>query len=128
MTYRSRYGTNLQAHAVIDLVLTDDSNPRSVAFQIDAAADHLGYLPQQKTSPFVSGEQQVVSRMLADFRQLDLFVLCAVDETGRRTALDAQLQSWLQVMPGASNALASHYFSHTGASRQLSALRIEIKP
>ncbi len=36
MTYRNRYLNILQARAVLDLLLTDESNPRSVLFQLQA--------------------------------------------------------------------------------------------
>src|SRR5262249_55694960 len=40
MTYRSRYLISLQFAPVLDLLLSDTTNPRSVAFQLVALADH----------------------------------------------------------------------------------------
>ncbi len=45
ITYRSRYLLGTLRAPVIDLVVLDDNNPRSVAFQIVQAAEHLGTLP-----------------------------------------------------------------------------------
>ena len=39
MTYRSRYRTSLQFAPVLDLVLMDDTSPRSVVYQLVALAD-----------------------------------------------------------------------------------------
>ena len=39
MTYRRRYLATLQVAPVVDLLLTDETNPRSVVFQIAALAD-----------------------------------------------------------------------------------------
>src|ERR1700691_843193 len=40
MTYRSRYFTELQAAPVLDLLMNDDANPRSLAFQIHDLLEH----------------------------------------------------------------------------------------
>lgn len=41
ITYRTRYLGQLQPAPVLDLVVLDDSNPRSLVFQLRAIADHL---------------------------------------------------------------------------------------
>ena len=41
MTYRYRYLTSLQLAPVLDLLLIDETNPRSVGFQLIALADHV---------------------------------------------------------------------------------------
>ena len=125
MTYRSRYGVNVQAPAVLDLLLTDSANPRSVAFQIDALAGHLEKLPQPKAYPFVGAERQILERIATDLRLLDIFAVCQADDRGIRTQLDSRLLDIARLVPDASEALAQRFFSHTGPSRQLAALRPE---
>src|SRR5882672_7778978 len=44
ITYRTRYLGQLQPAPVLDLVVLDDSNPRSLAFQLRAIDGHLDYL------------------------------------------------------------------------------------
>src|SRR5882724_3683657 len=44
ITYRTRYLGQLQPAPVLDLVVLDDSNPRSLAFQLRALEGHLDYL------------------------------------------------------------------------------------
>ena len=44
ITYRTRYLGQLQPAPVLDLVVLDDSNPRSLAFQLRAIEGHLDYL------------------------------------------------------------------------------------
>src|SRR5262249_49564935 len=46
MTYRRRYLAQPQWPAVLDLLLADESNPRSLAFQVAALADHSANLPR----------------------------------------------------------------------------------
>jgi uncharacterized alpha-E superfamily protein len=47
MTYRRRYFAEPQWPGVLDLLLADESNPRSLAFQIEALADHASHLPRE---------------------------------------------------------------------------------
>ena len=46
ITYRSRYRLAPMLPLVLDLLLIDESNPRSVAFQLAALAQHIDTLPQ----------------------------------------------------------------------------------
>jgi uncharacterized alpha-E superfamily protein len=46
ITYRARYLMGTLRLPVLDLVVLDDGNPRSVAFQIAHLADHLNELPR----------------------------------------------------------------------------------
>ena len=54
LTYRARYLSALQAAPVVDLLLTDTSNPRSLAFQVDAISRHVAELPGSATSSAVA--------------------------------------------------------------------------
>ena len=47
IAYRRRYRSDLRVDALVDLVVFDSSNPRSVAFQLDRIRDHHATLPQQ---------------------------------------------------------------------------------
>ena len=67
MTYRSRYLANLQIPTVLDLLLTDDTNPRALAYQLDALKNHVLGLPQLSSTPGYSsgptaGHVDVASR------------------------------------------------------------------
>ncbi len=50
MTYRRRYLANLQVAPVLDLLLIDETNPRSVIFQLRALVEHLAALPNPTPS------------------------------------------------------------------------------
>ena len=50
ITYRSRYLTSVQVDLVLDLLLVDEANPRSIAFQLARLREHIGELPGSKTS------------------------------------------------------------------------------
>ena len=46
MTYRSRYLANLHLAAVLDILLTDETSPRSLAYQFVTLAEHVEQLPR----------------------------------------------------------------------------------
>ena len=60
MTYRYRYLTTLQLAPVLDLLLTDETNPRSVAFQLVALAEHVENLPRDQAQPLLTAEQRTM--------------------------------------------------------------------
>jgi uncharacterized alpha-E superfamily protein len=47
MTYRRRYMTTLQVAPVLDLLLVDETNPRSVGFQLARLDEHVTALPHE---------------------------------------------------------------------------------
>jgi uncharacterized alpha-E superfamily protein len=117
MTFRSRYGGNMQTPAVLDLLITDETNPRAVAFQSARLVRHIDALPREKSYPFASREQQFVTRLSADLQLADIFEMATVVPPGRRIALETRLLEWSQSLRDISDALAWHYFSHTQFSR-----------
>ena len=48
ISYRQRYVMIAALAPVIDLVMLDPNNPRSVVFQLDRIETHLGALPKQQ--------------------------------------------------------------------------------
>ena len=46
ITYRSRYLTSAQCNLVLDLLLLDPDNPRSLAFQLESLVQHIDALPR----------------------------------------------------------------------------------
>jgi uncharacterized circularly permuted ATP-grasp superfamily protein/uncharacterized alpha-E superfamily protein len=67
MTYRARYFTTLQPVAVLDLLMSDETNPRSLAFQIAHLADLYGRFPRHSPA-----DLEALERGLALLRGFDL--------------------------------------------------------
>ncbi len=72
MTYRSRYKATFQFAPVLDLLLIDESNPKSLAFQCSQLADHVEHLPKKNELRFSSPEEKICLEMLTSVRLLDL--------------------------------------------------------
>ncbi|TCZ63188.1 circularly permuted type 2 ATP-grasp protein [Roseicella aquatilis] len=70
ITYRSRYLTVLQPAPVLDLVLADEGNPRSLAFQLAAARDLLADLEAGGPSPLAETAAALLEEANAMVREV----------------------------------------------------------
>ena len=121
MTYRTRYLSSVQLPAVIDLLLTDDSNPRSIAFQFEALADHIQHLPHDSDSAVLTREQHLAVSMTSQLRLADINALCAQrNKSGRREELAKFVENLENQTYELSDALARKYFSHVLPTRSSS--------
>lgn len=115
ITYRSRY--NLMPHiaAVYDLVMLDETNPRSLAFQFRQLNKHFERLPGEDTATLSPAKRLLIdawSRLtLADPLEL------AGQTKPAHTSCAATLIHIEKAMPKLSDALAITYFAHSSISR-----------
>jgi uncharacterized alpha-E superfamily protein len=115
MTYRSRYYTTLQPLAVLDVLFADESNPRSLDFQLN----HLVHLYQQLPR-HLPDDLNAMRRALVLLRTFDLQRLSYPLPGAATTANDvdglSRLESFLRglelLLFSWSNNLSSRYFSH----------------
>ena len=113
ITYRSRYFTAMQAAPVVDLLMNDEANPRSLAFQLKDLARHcaaLAAMPSGTGWPLLQQRQMeaAADRLLA----ADVQVLCEARAGNRRARLDHLLGELGAALPAFSEAIAFTYFSH----------------
>jgi uncharacterized alpha-E superfamily protein len=119
MTYRRRYLANLQVAPVLDLLLIDDTNPRSVMFQAHALVEHLAALPSSTGAGARTPQQRIATSVLAELQLADAGALAAADPAGTRPALQALLARLAEQLPALSDSLSSSYLSHAAISRNL---------
>ncbi len=119
ITYRTRYLGALEPAPALDLVLLDDSNPRAVAFQLQAIHHHLAELGRTTGSTVDFAAEPHVGELR------DAAMMFASDERAWRhegLAL-AQLRHALdrleQALGQLSDDLTRNYFSLVPASRML---------
>src|SRR5262245_35766891 len=94
ITYRRRYLGSLQLAPVVDLLLLDETNPRSLAFQLAALDAHVRRLPRDESLPTRSSEEKVALAMVTRVRLLDVGDLCAPGPNATRARLDQALQGF----------------------------------
>ena len=68
ITYRQRYFMVAARAPVIDLVMLDPNNPRSVAFQLDRIETHLAALPGRHAAGRLSPVQQIAAAIATRLR------------------------------------------------------------
>jgi uncharacterized alpha-E superfamily protein len=85
MTYRSRYAVTAMATPVVDLLTLDETNPRSLAYQLLTLEAHLASLPSE--GPYRSAEQRRVLALLTELQLADADQLTADREQGAASVL-----------------------------------------
>jgi uncharacterized alpha-E superfamily protein len=71
ISYRQRYVMIAALAPVVDLVMLDPNNPRSVIFQLDRIEVHLGALPRRNTTGRLSPVQQIAASIATRLRTAD---------------------------------------------------------
>ena len=71
ITYRQRYVMVAARAPVIDLVMLDPNNPRSVAYQLDRIEHHLSELPKHQADGRLSPPQVIAVSLAAGLRTAD---------------------------------------------------------
>jgi uncharacterized alpha-E superfamily protein len=125
ITYRRRYLASLHAAAVLDLLLTDPTNPRSVVFQLGALLEHvvkLPHLPGRARDGIESAIAQGADALLSRLEELSVHQLAEVDGDVRRPSLVALTAELGRELPALSDALTESYLNHALQARQLGRL------
>ena len=122
MTYRYRYMTSLQLAPVLDLLLVDETNPRSVGFQLRALADHARQLPAKESPAAENIETQLVLDTQGLLRLADVEALAQLDPQGARSRLDRFLGDITSQLWELSDRVTRTYLTHTVPSRPLGML------
>jgi uncharacterized circularly permuted ATP-grasp superfamily protein/uncharacterized alpha-E superfamily protein len=123
LTYRRRYMTHLETHAIADLLLADDTNPRAVAFQVALIEQHLGALPRDTAHPDRNYDQRWLLKLSASIQLANFVQLCSLPADRRRDDFETLLLGVLDQVGLLSEAIAQLYFSHAIVSREISGIR-----
>ena len=123
MTYRSRYLGVFQAGPVLDLLLLDESNPRSLAFQINRLKILVTDLPRANPQQARGLDKELVSAMHAQLRRTDPRSLAAIAPGGARPQLIELCDAATNFLPRLSDVISSTYFRHGVRRRMGSAPR-----
>jgi uncharacterized alpha-E superfamily protein len=113
MAYRSRYFTTMQPAPVLDLLMNEELNPRSLAFQMTDLFEHcrsLSSMPSGTGWPIL--KQQRLELAAANLFAADVRALCEPGANGIRERLDKLLGGVDAALPALSNAITHTYFSH----------------
>ncbi len=111
ITYRRRYRSHAQLETLLDLLLLDEGNPRSLVFGLDALADDLDGLPVGPDRR-LREERRLLLEASTALRLADTAALAERDESGHRPALDAFLLQLRGKLLEAADAVDRAHFVH----------------
>jgi len=113
ITYRRRYQAGTRVGALLDLVFQDESNPRSLAYQLVALEPLVAGMPRMELAAGRTQAEKLVLKCLTNVRLVEINELLAVDAAGtRRQALHRVLEGIGNELAAISDALTAQYFAH----------------
>lgn len=112
LTYRSRYLFAPALPLVLDLLLVDETNPRSVGFQLHGISKLMEDLPKGPPAAPQMGERKLILGLHTQVQLLDVHAL-ALAQGGERSALKEVLSQLNTELPRLSEAITSRYFNLT---------------
>jgi uncharacterized alpha-E superfamily protein len=119
MTYRSRYVFGPDPAPVLDLLMADETNPRSVAFQLSALYQHLRSLRVDQDPSHKGKEQRIVHAAFSKLRLIDVDALAVLKRDGRRIRMAVLLRRIKRSMEDLSQTLTRSYLTHAQTVRPM---------
>ena len=116
--YRYKYRAHLQLPLVLDLMLFDPNNPRSLIYQLDRLKAYLDNLPK------VAGEHQLGEHERLILEAYMMLKLSDKDQLSlpggmENSALDGFLSRMYSLLTAIPDVISKIYFKHAQAQNQL---------
>ena len=122
ITHRRRYPAQSSVDTVLELLLIDRDNPRSVAFQLDRLSVDL-----RRLTPTANGDDPLDEQLLRTSARLlavDCTALAEADDDNRRLELHDLLATVIDELHQLAVAVEQTHFAHLGTLRQLTPLGV----
>ena len=115
MSYRARYYTTLQPLAVLDVLMADGTNPRSLDFQLTHLVNLYEQLPRHLPEDLNAMREALALLRSFDLRKIS-YPLPGATAAARTASSLMRLERFLrgleELLPSWSNNLSSRFFSH----------------
>ncbi len=119
MTYRTRYLLRIEPSAALDLLITDDTNPRSILFQLERIIEVMDRLPLEADEVGIPVDRRLAMELLHKVRMAQPVLLAKQNPSGTRESLDKLLETLTERLPELSNVIAARYLIHTTTAQTL---------
>ena len=120
ITYRSRYRSALHLPTALEMLLLDETNPRSLVYQLKRLQEQVRDLPREKSGYRLSEEEQLILEALTQLQLSNTFQLAQRSEQNtQRQGLEKLLVRLAQILIEISDVLTQTYFSHVQGPQQL---------
>ena len=110
ITYRRRYRGRARVETVLDLLISDADNPRSLIHQLERLDEHLSALPGASQDEPTSAQHRV-DAALALASSIDTAAVATVTSGGDRPALRSLLNALASELAGAAADLEAEHFT-----------------
>ncbi len=111
VTYRKRYRTHPRIELVLELLLLEPNNARSLLYQIQRLTGNIEGLPRQDQGARLTPEQRILVETGSRLRLADVSLLAATTN-GKRQRLDVFVNQMSKSLGELSEALTLTYFRH----------------
>lgn len=113
VTYRYRNRSQINLEAVLELLLVDHTNPRSLVFYLEEVNRHVNDLPKVINAYQLTSEKKLILEALTATKLLDIKSLVSnQNQQFIHFELDEFLARVLDLLGEASNSIATIYFNH----------------
>jgi len=120
MSYRRRYRQGMQTESLLELIVYDERNPRSLAYQLTRMEEHVADLPREQDKGIRSELGRLTLEAATMVRLADIKRLAeAAADSGRREVLEQFLSVLGGRLPALSDALTAAYFRAAETPQQL---------
>ncbi|PCF97119.1 circularly permuted type 2 ATP-grasp protein [Vreelandella nigrificans] len=117
--YRRRYRSELHPEAILDLLLFDETNPRSVGYMLKRLERQMDKLPGS-SSPYRNAERRLLIQANAALHLADIDRISHLADTPEaQEALEQLLDDLITPLNALSDAISHSHFSHIERPRQL---------
>lgn len=126
MTYRSRYSSRFKLGPVLDLLICDTTNPRSIAFQIAECVEHVEQLRSGAQGVKGPVDEGLATALFETICDADIVRISADFDAGSRGPLIKLLDHIDAMLPVFSEIVSHRYFFHSGRIQRLT--EFDLKP
>lgn len=117
ITYRRRYRMDAQRDSVLELLLLDPANPRSVIYQIDRLGTDLAEMAGRGRAGRLTGSERLVLEASTMLRLAELSP--GTEGNDEKSRLAALLDRLAQLLERAADAVDAEHFTHLLPQRSL---------
>ena len=120
VNYRFKYRAHLQMPLVLDLLLLDPNNPRSLVYQVERLKAYLSGLPKINAGHSLAEHERYALEAFTMIKLADKDGLSIIDRHSHRyKKLDEFLTKMNGLLLNISNAVSTTYFKHAPTQQQL---------
>nr|WP_246347237.1 circularly permuted type 2 ATP-grasp protein [Desulfurispira natronophila] len=128
ITYRRRYRSALHLPGVLELVILDGVNPRSLSYQIQTLQSHIEKLPRQRPSTRLDQDQRLILEISTDLRLAMDYELAQVQADTDLRQLDTLMLRIDEKLAQLSDTINRTFFRHASTRRQLVTTLLDMEP